>query len=241
MREALIIVAILLCGCRDAAPEQVVHVYAASSLTDVMEALTDTFAVRENRFRIVLSVAGSSLLARQISLGAQADLFVSAHPIWTDYLLDAGRIAQSDVLPIGNRLVLVSGGDVRTPSASARIAVADPQHVPAGMYARKAMICEGKWDAMKDRIVPTLDVRAALIAVSEGAAEFALVYASDTFLAPRLHVSEAVSPRCRPDVIYTAGVVDSTSVGAARFLRLLQDPGMATVWRSYGFQFLPKG
>lgn len=234
MRFAALAVALLLLGCRNGRDDATLDVYAAASLTDVLEVLADSFEVREGgRYRVRLNLAGSSLLARQIARGARADVFVSAHPSWTELLRREGRLVDVHTLPISNDLVLVSR---ETEGAlDGRLALADPEHVPAGMYARSALECEGLWSDLEDRIVPTLDVRAALTAVSEGAAESAIVYASDALHTPALRYRAFVSDKCRPDVRYTVGITESQNEGAVRFLSMLSDTTLRSTWRQFGF------
>ena len=227
------------CGRSPSGDSRPLHVYAAASLTDVMEAFADTFQVATG-MPATVNVAGSSLLARQIERGAGADLFVSAHPDWTDYLHGAGRTLSPVELPVANRLVQVRrrGGG---PSVNARIALADPDHAPAGMYAREALRCEGTWAALAPRLVPTLDVRAAVAAVESGAAGLAIVYASDAAMAPELLAEEMISEACRPRIRYTAAAVvrdRALSADARRFLDLMRDPASAPLWRRFGFRVI---
>ena len=234
----LLCVGVFLTGCRRPPQDRTLDVYAAASLTDVMEALADTFRVMPGGVRVTVNVAGSSLLARQIERGAAADLFVSAHPDWTGYLYTKRRISPPVELPVANRLVKVRRQNGR-PSENERIALADPEHVPAGMYAREALLCEGRWAMLAPRLVPTLDVRAAVAAVEAGAAGSAIVYASDTAMAPKLQVEDVVSERCRPQIRYTAAVVQGSALqeDAMRFLALMQDPGTAKLWERFGFGY----
>ncbi len=234
----LLCAGVLLTGCRRPPQDRTLDVYAAASLTDVMEAFADTFQVMPGGVRVTVNVAGSSLLARQIERGAAADLFVSAHPDWTEYLYTEHRIFPPIELPVANRLVQVRRQDGQR-SENERIALADPEHVPAGMYAREALLCEGRWALLAPRLVPTLDVRAAVAAVEVGAAGTAIVYGSDAVMAPELQVEDVVSERCRPQIRYTAAVVQGSALqeDALRFLALMQDPAAAGLWQRFGFGY----
>ncbi len=234
----MLCVAALLAGCRRSPSAPALTVYAAASLTDVMEAFADTFQVATG-VPVTVNVAGSSLLARQIERGAAADLFVSAHPDWTDYLHAAERILPPEELPVANRLVQVRRRAAGR-SASDRIALADPDHAPAGMYAREALLCEGTWAALAPRLAPTLDARAAVAAVEAGAAGAAIAYASDAAMAPELRAEEVISEACRPRIRYAAAVVRESArrQDARRFLALLRDPAAARLWRRFGFGFI---
>ncbi len=235
----LTLAAVLLGGCGARDDRRPVRVYAAASLTDALEALADTFQTTSPGGEVALNVAGSSLLARQLERGAVADLYISAHPSWTDYLLDRGRIQPAVRLPISNRLVEIRRRRAPDDPGGTRLALADPAHVPAGIYAQEALTCDGRWEEVRDSVVPTLDVRAAMAAVQTGSVASAIVYASDALFAPELEVRDAVSEPCQPTIQYTAARVETgtQSRQAARFLELIRDARMAPLWRRYGFSF----
>ena len=52
-----------------------------------------------------------------------------------------------------------------------KIALAEPQTVPAGIYAREYLQKLRLWDGVKEKVVPTENVRAALAAVESGNAQ----------------------------------------------------------------------
>ena len=213
------------------APQQEVVVFAAASLTDVLEALADSFETSHPGYNVTLSTAASSLLARQIEQGAPADVFFSANHAWTQYLADCGKTSGAIGEVARNRLVVV--GPPSAPRLQAlsdlknveRLALADPSHVPAGIYTKRGLACAGLWDAVAPNVVPALDVRAALLAVQSGAAQAALVYASDVQADPDVRVLLAWPSACAPDIRYTA----------ARFLRFATDSNQAALWRRFGF------
>ncbi|MCI0594530.1 molybdate ABC transporter substrate-binding protein, partial [Chromohalobacter sp.] len=129
-----------------------VKVFAAASLTDAVNALADAYE-RDHDIEIVPVYAASSTLARQIANGAPADIYLSANEQWMDWLGKQDGVALShrhDVL--GNRLALIAPRDSAldrfTPEGSAsiaerlgdgRLALGNPEHVPAGIYAKQAL------------------------------------------------------------------------------------------------------
>lgn len=229
----------LLCGtgCQTSVESgRSVRVFGAASLADVLEVVADTFeSDTEGAVTVKLHLAGSSLLARQIEYGAGVDVFVSAHPSWTDHLHVRGLLDEPRVLPITNRLMLVSRDSTVTLRNVRRLALADPEHVPAGVYARAALECIQLWTELAGRIVAVIDVRAALAAVDEGAADAAIVYESDVKFAPHLHTSRPFQANCEPDVIYTIAVGREADEPAMRFTELLLDSSLASTWMAYGF------
>lgn len=213
---------------------------AAASLTDAGRSLADAFEEEHPGYRILLSVGPSSMLARQIELGAPADVFLSANMVWLEHLNQEQRVLLASHLPVTNALVVAGRNarpamnDLKDLGATRRIAVADPTHVPAGMYARAALECAGLWHVLEDRLLPTLDVRAALAAMTTGAADVAIVYASDVQLAPQARALMAWPEDCAPEIRYGAALASGAD-GARRLFAFVADTVHNGLWREFGF------
>ncbi|WP_348253736.1 molybdate ABC transporter substrate-binding protein, partial [Salmonella enterica] len=59
-----------------------------------------------------------------------------------------------------------------------RLAVGDPQHLPAGIYAKEALQKVGAWQTLEPKLAPAEDVRGALALVERNEAPLAIVYGS---------------------------------------------------------------
>ena len=249
MRQGLLaLLGLLSAGCIDGSQEQArITVLAATSLTDAVEALADSFEITHPGYQVVLSVASTSLLARQIEYGAPADVFFSANVAWMDHLEAQGGLAAPARELFGNHLVVVGRSGMSTLSSihdlagAQRIAVADPGHVPAGVYAREGLECANLWKALERRLVPTLDVRAALVSVQTGAADIAIVYASDVRMAPAMRVLLPWPSDCAPDIRYTVAPLRGgpNPHGAERLVAFATDPARWGMWERYGFAPFP--
>jgi len=224
-------------GCQASGDDgRTIRVFGAASLTDVLEVVADSFESKMGgKATVKLHLAGSSLLARQIEYGAGADVFVSAHPSWTAHLYRQGLLDEPRALPITNRLMLVSRDSSVTLRNVRRLALADPDHVPAGVYAKAALECGRLWTELSGRIVAVVDVRGALAAVDEGAADAAVVYESDVKFAPQLHASRPFQRDCEPDVVYTLGLARESEDLAVQFAEHLLDSSLASTWTAFGF------
>ena len=177
---------LMLLWASEAAASQVV-LFAAASLTEALEEILP----RKQFPRVSLSFASSSSLARQIEAGAPADLYFSASDRWMDYLEARGMIEPATRIDhLRNKLVLIAPRkeafavslhpDFDFASAFAgRLALADPDHVPAGIYARQVLTALGWWPSLEDRLAPAPHVRAALVYVERGESAAGIVYATD--------------------------------------------------------------
>lgn len=226
-----------------------VLVFAAASTAGSLDAVADAFA-RRGHARPRLSFAASSALARQIDAGAPADIFLSADEEWMDFLARRSVIvAESRRDLLGNRLVLVAPADTTWRLSIAagfdlagalggdgRLAMGDPDHVPAGIYGRAALVRLGAWDGVAARAVRAADVRAALVMVERGEAAAGVVYATDARLARRVRIVDTFPADSHPPIAYPMAIVAGRDRPEARaFAAFLRSPEAAAIFERAGF------
>lgn len=242
-----LIATLVLLAVQGATPARAdVLVSAASSLTEVMETIARRFEAATGE-RVVLNLAASNTLARQILAGARVDVFLSADEIQMDRV--AALIAPgSRVDLLSNRLAIAvprGSSAVRTPqdlvaATTRRVAIGDPAAVPAGVYARQYLERLGLWARLQERLVPTGSVRLALSAVESGAADAAIVYATDVATARQAQTAFVVAESDGPPIRYPAAVMTNASnpQGARRLLAFLTSAEAASVFTEAGFGVL---
>jgi molybdate transport system substrate-binding protein len=248
MKRALLAV-LLLAALPVRAADPGLVVFAAASLTDVMQDISALWQA-QGHARLKLSFASSSMLARQIEAGAPASLFASADTQWADYLDQRHLLADGtrhDLL--GNALVLIVPADRRRSLSidrsldlpallgpGGRLAVGDPAHVPAGIYARQALASLGLWDSVRQHLAPTEDVRTAMLLVERGEAPAGIVYATDAAADPGVAVAGTFPADSHPPIIYPFAVVRSGDTPEARALMdFLQTAPAQAAFRRRGF------
>jgi molybdate transport system substrate-binding protein len=224
-----------------------ITVFAAASLTDALQDLGDAFT-KETSIPVRFSFAASSTLARQIENGAPADVFFSADLEWMDYLQARALIrtaTRHDML--GNQLILIAPVDSKIslkiephfPLAAAlgtgRLATGDPDFVPAGRYAREALITLGVWDAVSARLVRADSVRAALAFVDRGEAPLGIVYATDALADKKVRFVDAFPASSHAPIVYPAALTNVAKPDAAKFLAFLRGAAGDLAFKSYGF------
>lgn len=197
-----------------------VTVFAAASTQPVLERMTNSLKTRGITLRLVF--AGSSTLARQIAAGAPADIYISAHAKWMDTLIHNGLIAAETRQNIAtNQLVMIAGNQpfpapmmvfgpgypIDSILQGSRLALADPDHVPAGQYARQALTKFGMWKKVQDRLALTRDVTGALMLVARGEARLGIVYASDAKRTPDVHVFAPFPTTSHAPIVYPAAII----------------------------------
>ena len=221
---------------------------AAASTAHVVDAVIEQFEAGPDD-RVVASYAGTSALARQIESGAPADIFVAANATWMDHV-EALELIESDSRQVlaGNRLVFVTGDAAMTafetsPSldlgallAGGRLAIGNPDHVPAGIYARQALEALGLWPGVKDQLAPTADVRAALALVARGEAPLGIVYATDALLVPDIRMVAEVPTSLHEPIVYPVALIAGRESSlATRFFAFLTGPEGRAEFARAGF------
>lgn len=222
-------------------------VFAAASQKDALEKIAQAFSKKTGQ-TVRLSVAASSTLARQISAGAPADIYISADTRWMDYLETRRAIQPASRRDIAsNRLVLVApaGGKAEvdltkaasfeTALGNGRLSMADPDHVPAGRYASTALKATGLWQVSKRRLIGADNVRVALALVAKGEVPLGIVYQSDAHIEPRVRVIATFPENAHPAIVYPAALTPAASPAARDLLAFLESPEAKAVFREHGF------
>jgi molybdate transport system substrate-binding protein len=224
-----------------------VLVFAAASLTDVLQEIGAAYTEQTGK-SLRFSFAASSTLARQIEVGANAEVFVSADVQWMDYLHTRGLIDASSRRDVaGNRLVLIAPSSSKAalrigpnfPLANAlnggRLAIGDPDIVPAGRYARTALTALGVWNDVARRLVYAENVRTALVYVARGETPLGIVYATDARVEDRVRIVDTFPSETHPQILYPAATMVNARASARAFVEFLGENRAQEVFRRHGF------
>lgn len=253
---ALLFIAVAALGCnkpdnQGTAPVEV-HVFVAASTAHVVEPLAESYQ-QATGIELRCNAAASSTLAQQIERGAPADIYLSANQRWMDYLADADLIQLGSRIDLlGNRIVLVAPAKVgssvtTTPQAEVAevlsgfagwLAMADPDHVPAGMYGKEALESLGLWDAVAAQVVPAKDVRAALLLVERGEADLGVVYATDAASSESTEVRAIFPDDTHQPIRYPIALTTTASPEAQAVLEFLRGEESRRAFDEAGFTFL---
>jgi molybdate transport system permease protein len=229
----------------DAGLDGQVLVFAAASTTDAVEAIRHQFARLHPDITVRTSFAATSSLAQQIDAGARADVFLSASVEWADFLEDRHHIARRRDL-LGNTLVVIVPADsklkIDDPADLAQegirhLALADSRSVPAGVYARQALVSLGLWNKLEPKVTGAANVRQALQYVINGAAEAGIVYSSDAALDQRVRIALRLEGRLSDPIRYPLVLLERAkdNPAAVAFYDFLASNSAAPEFRRYGF------
>jgi molybdate transport system substrate-binding protein len=195
-----------------------------------------------------MSFDASSNLAHQIEAGAPADVFLAADTEWMDYLESRHLIRSATRRNVvGNRLVLIAPAEsqiklriaphfaLAAALGQGRLATADPDSVPAGRYARRALSTLGVWDEVAERLARAENVRAAMRFVARGEAPLGIVYSSDALVDRSVRVVDTFPANTHEPIVYPLALTTSAKGEAAGFLAYLLSAQGREVFVKYGF------
>jgi molybdate transport system substrate-binding protein len=229
-----------------------VTVFAAASLKEALDAQARAFESASGH-QVAVSYAGSNALARQVEAGAPAELFLSADLEWMDYVESRGLIvAGSRANLLRNALVLIApaksatslrigpGFALAAAIGDGKLAMANPDAVPAGKYGKASLTALGVWDAVEPKVARAESVRAALALVARGEAPFGIVYRTDALAEKEVRIVDTFPAATHPPIVYPIVVLKAAKGQPARdFARFLAAPGAGATWERFGFRRQP--
>ncbi|MBP1622871.1 MAG: molybdenum transporter, periplasmic molybdate-binding protein [Acidobacteria bacterium] len=234
-------------ACAMESPGAEILVSAAMSLKNAFGEIGALYEKRTG-VRVRFNMGASGLLQKQIETGAPVDVFASAGENQMDVLQAKGLILVETRRNFArNSLVLVvpawppsrihAFADL-TRAEVTRVAIGNPKTVPAGQYAREALMSLKLWDRLQSRLVLAENVRQVLDYVVRGEAEAGIVYASDIAAAHgQISVAARAPASSHGPVFYPIAVVRDTSSrdNAKRFVDLTLSREGQAILVKYGF------
>ena len=227
-----------------------VTVYAAASLTSVLEDVAEM--AHKKQISLRLSFGSSSTLAKQITQGAPADVYFAANVAWMDFLAKEDMLEKDTrvdllgndlvvIAPKGEGFEMVMQSDFDFARAfQGRLAMGDPSHVPAGMYAKEALVKLGWWESLKGRLAPAGDVRSALTLVARGECSVGIVYATDAVMSRDVEVIATLPDSLlqSPIVYPMAVVMGQRTPEVETAVRFFKSNEAVAVFERHGFRVL---
>ena len=247
----ILLVSTILLGsisASDARADNRVMIFAAVSLKTALDATVIAWTEKTGTPTRV-AYGSSAALARQIEQGAPADIFFSANSLWMEYLVEKNLIVlRSDRKLFGNSLVLIaptgdpsvravrSLSDILAALKGERLALANTLAVPAGIYARQALMTLGLWNELQPHVAETQHVRAALALVARKEAPLGMVYATDANAEPLVQILAEIPASSHDPIVYPAGLLRSSKQPEAiTFLDFLTSDAGQKYFLAQGF------
>ncbi|WP_392553104.1 molybdate ABC transporter substrate-binding protein [Orbus wheelerorum] len=231
----------------NASSAEKVLVFAAASLTNAMQDINTLFKTNHQDSDITFSFASSSVLARQIEQGAPADIFMSADQTWMNYLIERHLAKDKETL-LKNSLVLIAPNTSKLDHVTIngqtnwkailpdgeRMAVGDPNHVPAGLYAKESLTNLGIFKQLEPQLAPASNVRDALMLVERGEAALGIVYSTDAKISKKVKIIGEFPADSFTAIEYPiARLTNNTATDD--FYQFLTTPPALAIFEKYGF------
>lgn len=166
--------------------------FAASSTLEAIEAIKSAYESQHPSIKIRVSYGASALLARQISMGAPADLFLSANINWIHWLGGNKTNMSAPIVLAGNNLMLISQKNSKTTVCphtaedfialvgDKRFVIADPNVSPLGQYTKETLLQMGVWGNIEKKLAIAGNANLVVKMIERGAAPYGIAYASST-------------------------------------------------------------
>jgi len=226
-------------------------VSAASSLTDVMKELGTKFELQHPGAKVDFNFGSSGDLEKQIVGGAPVDVFMAASTKEIDDLKQKNMLAAGTLItPVGNELVMVapmnsnlnltSPADLTSDQVN-KVAIGNPDTVPAGRYAKDALTYYGVWDALQTKIVMGENVRQVLDYVARGEVDAGFVYTTDADTRKdQVKIAMTTAPESHKPIVYPMAVISGSQdeTLARQFLDFVNAPENEATFTKYGFKIL---
>ena len=242
--------AVLALACAFSFPalaEDKLVVFAAASLKTALDAAAAKFHA-DGGPEVSLSYGGSLGLARQLTAGAPADVFISAD----EPSMDAAGAAvkpgtRADFLK--NHLVVIAPKSSAaealelTPAAldkaleGSKLSTGEVKTVPVGRYAKESLTKLGLWATVEPKLAMSDNVRAAMEFVARGDAALGVVYLTDAHSEPRVKVVASLPDDSHAPIVYPLAITASSKNPAAEsFVAFLRSPQAAPLFAAQGFE-----
>lgn len=232
----------------DTASEETVtlNISAAASLQEAMTELETKFKEIEPNVKLEVNLGASGALQQQIEEGAPCDVFISAGEKQMTALSDKDLLlADTNKTLLTNDLVLVAAKGTKVKDLDAlstadisKIAIGDPESVPAGKYAKEVLDNTKLYDKVEDKLVLAKDVKEVLAWVQQGNAEVGFVYLSDAQGADGVEVAYTTEADSHSPINYPIAVLKSSEKQdkAKAFEDFLLSADGQTILEKYGFK-----
>ena len=221
-------------------------VSAAASLTNAFAEVKDAFVKKNPEVTVTTNFAASNPLLRQIEEGAPVDVFASADQATMDkaaekkLIDDASRVnfALNElvlIVPADSKMELAGPEDLKKDDVK-KIAIGNPDSVPAGRYAKASLTASGLWDVLQPKYIMGESVRQTLAYVSGGEVDAGIVYMTDARQAgDKVKIAKVLSGH--DPVLYPIAVIKSAASPkeAKMFIDFVRSEEGVKILDKYGF------
>ena len=252
LNVALLAVVVAACSGKPPAQSVELTVYAAASTRDALGAIDALFEA-DGTAKIVVNFGSSGDLSKQLIAAAKADVFLSADEKEMDRVEKESLLVPSSRRALlSNQLVVIEPLEAPSPlprefspadltaAAVKHLSLANVDSVPAGRYAKAWLESKNAWTGVASKVLPAVDVRAALAAVESGGSEAGIVYRTDAVHSTKVRIVFAVPSAEGPRILYPVGAIAGRPNAdiARSYVDFLSSSRARAIWEKAGFTVL---
>lgn len=219
-----------------------ITVSAAASLKEVMEELNDKFQNENKGIKINMNMGGSGALKNQIIAGAPVEVVFFASNKDLKDLDKKGLVEKEYQGDILKNILVVAGRsniDSLEKMIGGKIAIGIPETVPAGKYAKEALMNSGIWEKVQDDLVYAKDVRSAAQYVDLYEVDYSIIYKTDAKVLKNSEIVYTVPDNLYTPITYSYGIIKGeASPEVLKYYKFLTSETAKKIYEKYGFELI---
>lgn len=241
-RILVVLIIVLLFSTSCVKEESKMSVYAAASLTEVLDEYNNILGEKLN-----LNFDSSTRLRIQIENGAEPDIYLSANQKNIDTLKEKKLVKESKEI-LKNRMVIITpkNSPVKNPSdltENIKLVVAEDE-VPCGRYALEVLenynLKYGKnysEKVLNNVVSKELNVKLVVSKIAMGEADAGIVYITDINQTnkEKLNIVE-IEPEFNINASYWICRISDNNESKEFYKFFLEDNNMKNIFKNYGFR-----
>jgi molybdate transport system substrate-binding protein len=224
-----------------------ITISVASSLVMPFNEIKERFNEKNSNVEILHNFGGSGSLTHQIDNGAKVDIFIPASLKYIKILDEKNMIEQDSIQNLlSNQIVLIKNKKNTSISSVTdillieKVALGEPNSVPAGEYAREVLENRNIYEKLQNKFVYGKNVREVLMWVETGNVDAGFVYYSDAKSSEYVEIVETFHEIEHSKIIYPLGVVKGNDKHdlVNEYISFLKSEEASSVFSKFGFSSL---
>lgn len=233
------------CGNKKENENKEITVSIAASLQKPMDKIKDEFQ-KESGIKVNYNSGGSGTLKKQISEGANVDIFFSANTKYANELVDEGLVKEDETYNfLSNSLVLIGNKDNEKKidnldelkNVKGKIGVGEVSTVPAGQYTKQTLDNLKLWDSLKGKFIYAKSVTNVVNYVESGDVDYGFVYKTDAMSLKDSKIVYEIPNDYHKMIEYSLCLLkDSKNLDESKkFIDFLKGDKAKEIFKEYGF------
>lgn len=234
------VVSIFLLAACGKTEKKEITISAAASLNEVLSQIAENYQKENKNITVNINFGASGALKKQIEGGAPVDFVFFASKKDLEDLKKQNLVSEKFSKDILENTMVVAGRkkiDDLSEMLDHKVAIGDPDIVPAGRYAKQVLENAGLWDRMQENFVLSKDVRSAMQYVDLYEVDYAMIYKTDSRVMKNAEIVYEVPNTLHTPIIYSCGILkDKERDEVKDFYKFLTNKDSIDIFEKFGFK-----